>query len=38
MILANGSIVGVLHPTIFATLAIGIPAFSMRETAVCRKS
>jgi hypothetical protein len=28
------TIVAVLHPAIFATLAIGTPAFSIRETAV----
>lgn len=33
-----GTIVAVLQPTIFATFAIGTPAFSMRETAVCLRS
>ncbi len=32
------TIVGALQPTILATLAIGVPAFSIRETAVCRRS
>jgi len=32
------TIVAVLHPAIFATLAMGIPAFSIRDTAVCRRS
>src|ERR1039458_2089036 len=27
-----------LHPAIFATFAIGIPALSIRETAVCHRS
>src|ERR1039458_8927772 len=32
------TIVAVLHPAIFATLAMGTPAFSIRDTAVCRRS
>ncbi len=32
------TIVAGLQPAILATLAIGIPAFSIRETAVCRRS
>ena len=32
------TIVAGLHPTILATLAMGIPAFSIRDTAVCLKS
>jgi hypothetical protein len=32
------TIVAVLDPTIFATLAMGTPAFSIRDTAVCRRS
>src|SRR3974390_2550804 len=37
-VLMMSTIVDVLQPTIFATLAIGVPAFSILETAVCLKS
>lgn len=32
------TIVAVLHPAIFATLAMGTPALSIRDTAVCLRS
>ena len=32
------TIVAVIQPAILATLAIGVPTFSIRETAVCLKS
>src|ERR1035437_11081470 len=35
---AMSTIVDELQPAILATLAIGIPAFSIRETAVCLRS